>query len=438
MKVCPLVTQAILLEEEDKSLLVREADSNDLEGCSEEERDEEGEQSEDQENNEDIFINPAVDPKDPAIEEEYALDIAMGGRPIRFVAKAFNGEVECLGEHCRFFDRENNTCSFDTLLSVAVKDWAASGETVCAIKSEVETIKNLQQTSSDGIQTMIKQQEEHTKDIGNTLNESLEQRIGELKELLTSVIEENKVIIESISDILAEKAEEIEEKITTSEQHIESFKTEISSWKEGLDRSLGTLESGLSENERLIKEFSRNHTEIMEIVENQKRSFEAEEKKRLHSEAKRLNNAGVVAYHNGRYEQALELFRRAIELYPEFTEGYNNLGLTHTEMNEEEKATEAFKRAIELDPNLAATYNNLGYAFYRLGSYTEAIEMYQEAIGRSKHNSSAYTNLGNAYYKQDKIEEAIQAWNTALQIDPSNEKARRNLKRFNAEVRENG
>jgi tetratricopeptide (TPR) repeat protein len=438
MKVCPLVTQAILLEGEDKSLLVREADNDDLEQCSDEEWEREEEQSQDQENDEDIFLNPDVDPKDPAIEEEYALAIARGERPIRFVAKSFHGEVECLGELCRFFDGGSCTCRFETLFSATDKDRTASDETISAIKSEVETIKNLQQTSTDGVQAMIKQQDDRTKGIGDTLQESLEQRIGELKELLTSVIEENKVIIESISDTLAEKAEEIEEKIAASERHIESFKAEISSWKEGLDRSLGTLESGLGENERLIKEFSRNHTEILEIVENQKKSYEVEEKRRQHSEAKRLNNAGVVAYHNGRYEKALELFQKAIDLYPEFTEGYNNLGLTHTEMNEEEKATEAFKKAIELDPNLAATYNNLGYAFYRLGSYTEAIEMYQEAIGRSKDNTAAYTNLGNAYYKLDMIEEAIQAWNTALLIDPGNEKARRNLKRFNAEVRESG
>jgi tetratricopeptide (TPR) repeat protein len=73
--------------------------------------------------------------------------------------------------------------------------------------------------------------------------------------------------------------------------------------------------------------------------------------------------------------------------------------------------------------------------FYRLGSYKEAIEMYNEAIGRSNDSSSAYTNLGNAYYKLEKIEDAIDAWKKALALDPANEKARRNLKRFHAEVK---
>jgi len=34
-----------------------------------------------------------------------------------------------------------------------------------------------------------------------------------------------------------------------------------------------------------------------------------------------------------------------------------------------------------------------------------------------------------------RIEDAIEAWKKALAIDPANEKARRNLKRFHAEVK---
>ncbi|HUV36119.1 MAG TPA: tetratricopeptide repeat protein [Patescibacteria group bacterium] len=437
MKICPLVTQAIVLEEEDKSLLVREADSDDLEESNDEQSEQE-DQHEEQDNDQSIFLNPEVEPSDPAIEDEYGFDIAAEGRPVRFVAKAYRGEVECLGEHCRFFNEEGHTCRIESLFSIDGRTDSMDEQKISEIMMGLDKIGELQQKSTGDVLARVQQQEELTNGIGDSLNESLEHRMGELRELLTSVIEENKVIVESISDTLAEKIGDIEEKLAASGQHIEGFRTEISSWKEGLDRSLEALSNGLDENGRFIKDLSRNHTEIVEIVENQKKSFEAEEKKRQQDEAKRLNNAGVVAYHNGQYERALELFQKAIQLNPEFTEGYNNLGLTYTEMAQEEKATEAFKKAIELNPNLSATYNNLGYAFYRLGSYTEAIEMYQEAIGRSNDNSAAYTNLGNAYYKLDRIDEAIEAWNTAIRIDPSNEKARRNLKRFNAEVRENG
>lgn len=430
MKICPLVTQAIVLEEEDKLLLVREADSDDLEENGYEQSEEET-WHEEQDDDPGIFLNPDVEPSDPAIEDEYNFNMAEEERSVRFVAKTYRGEVECLGELCRFFDTERRACRFESLLST-------DDGKIDEIKSEVERIGNSQQKNTEDILSLVKEQEERTNGIGSSLNESLEHRIGELKEILNSVIDENKVIVENISDILAEKIEDIEEKLTANGQHIDGFKAEISSWKEGLDRSLDTLSTGLGENGQLIKELSHNHAEIVEIVENQKKNLEAEEKKRQWGEAKRLNNAGVMAYHNGQYEKALELFQKAIELNPEFTEGYNNLGLTYTEMSQEEKATEAFKKAIELNPNLAATYNNLGYAFYRLGSYTEAIEMYQEAIGRSKDNSAAYTNLGNAHYKLDRIDDAIEAWSTALRIDPGNEKARRNLKRFNAEVRESG
>ncbi len=102
MKICPLVTQAIVLEEEDKSLLVREADSDDLEEGSNE-QDEEEALHEEQQDDPDIFLNPDVEPSDPAIEDEYGFDLAKEGRSVRFVAKAYRGEVECPGGPWRFF-----------------------------------------------------------------------------------------------------------------------------------------------------------------------------------------------------------------------------------------------------------------------------------------------------------------------------------------------
>jgi len=465
MKICPLITQAFIPDETERELLFGEADVTDID-------DAQSAGDEDQENDQDVFMNPENDQQD-AEYDPLAMEL-----PIRLLAKSYRGQVACLGGLCRFHDDETNSCRIQNMLEAASGNDSRDDHDLSDITSEIESWREAQQKSSDeiseiktaveawqesraentdehsGIRTEIekswefqqkstsdmlglfKELQELTAGFREELMQNLEKRVEEFREMVSSMNEDNKLIIESISDTLAEKTEDIEEKIKSSEEQIEKFKNEVADWKDVLGKNMKALSSGVEDNKKLVNGLSENHSEIVKIMESQKKSFEEEERRRQLSESKRLNNAGVMAYHNGRYEKALELFDKAIELDPGFTEAYNNIGLTYTEMNEEEKATDAFKKAIELNPDLAATYNNLGYAFYRLGSYLEAIEMYTEAIGRSSNNSSAHTNLGNAYYKLDRLEEAIGSWRAAIEIDPSNEKAKRNLKKFNAEVHE--
>lgn len=425
MKICPLVTQALILEEEEKDLLIGEVDNQDLE------KDAEKNKTTEEQDNE-IFLNPDVDPSSSGDVEDTPANV----RNVRFIAKSYRGEVECLGRLCRFHDDESSTCRFEMLIErIADQEQDQEpSEEIQSIKTELEKSWEFQQKSTGDMLELFKELKEKNDTLESSLSENFEKKWEELRGLVSQSIDENKVIIESMTDTLAETTEGIESRIDAKQVSFDQFKLEVSEWQELLDRKLKSIGDNLDESKKLVEGLSESHSEVMKLVKNQKTSMENDEKKQQASEARALNNAGVMAYHNGRYEKAIEMFENAIKLDPEFTEAFNNLGLTYTEINEEKKATEAFKKAIEFNPELAATYNNLGYVFYRLGSYQEAIEMYNEAIGRSKNNSSAYTNLGNAYYKMDRIEEAIEAWKKAVEIDPANEKARRNLKKFHAEV----
>ncbi|MFA4947052.1 MAG: tetratricopeptide repeat protein [Candidatus Krumholzibacteriia bacterium] len=417
MKICPLITQTSILD--DKELLVRELD--DVEPVNDGTRTAPG--SEDK-----IFINPSSKQR----AEESFVDEIASVVPVRFLAKSYRGRVECLGELCRFHDDNLHTCRINHLIAGE----AARGEDAMAgVRAELEKAWESQRKSGNELFDLMKEMRERNETSVTELRTGVERKLDDLASFMRAASEEKQKAIEAISLTLDAKTDEIERKIDSGEQLFQTFRDEVSGWKGALAKNLETIETGLGEHRKLVRELSDNHAGIMNLVEDQKKSIEEEEKKRRTTEARMLNNAGVMAYHNGQYEKALGLFGKAIDLDPAMTETYNNLGLTYTEINEEEKATEAFKKAISLNPELAAAYNNLGYVFYRLGSYQEAIEMYNEAIGRSNDSSSAYTNLGNAYYKLEKIEDAIEAWKKALALDPANEKARRNLKRFHAEVK---
>ncbi len=332
MKICPLITQTSILD--DKELLVRELD--DVEPMNDGTRAAPGSDDE-------IFINP---PSKQHSEESLVDEIASVV-PVRFLAKSYRGRVECLGELCRFHDDDLRTCRIERLIAGE----AARGEdAMAAIRAELEKAQESQRKSGSELFDLMKEIREKNETSVTELRTGVERKLDDLASFMRAASEEKQKAIEAIALTLDAKTDEIERKIDSGEQVFQTFRDEVSGWKGSLAKNLETIETGLGEHRKLVRELSDNHTGIMNLVEDQKKSIEEEEKKRRTTEARMLNNGGVMAYHNGQYEKALDLFKKAIDIDPAMTESYNNLGLTYTEINEEEKATEAFKKAISLSP----------------------------------------------------------------------------------------
>ncbi len=127
---------------------------------------------------------------------------------------------------------------------------------------------------------------------------------------------------------------------------------------------------------------------------------------------------GVDNYENKRYEEAIEAYKKAIEVDPEFPFPYNGLGLIYYNQKRYEEAIEAYKKAIEVDPEYSSPYNGLGNTYYFQQRHEEAIEAYKKAIEVDPEYSSPYNGLGNTYYFQQRHEEAIEAYKKAIEVDP--------------------
>ena len=59
---------------------------------------------------------------------------------------------------------------------------------------------------------------------------------------------------------------------------------------------------------------------------------------------------GELYYAQGRPVEAVENFNKAVELFPDFAEGYYWLGLTYMKVEETGKAKSAFQEVVRLDP----------------------------------------------------------------------------------------
>lgn len=107
----------------------------------------------------------------------------------------------------------------------------------------------------------------------------------------------------------------------------------------------------------------------------------------------------------------------------------NNLGASLVQQGKLDEAIAEFQKALALDPKYTAAHLNLGYAYDRQGRPEEAMAQYQKVIALEPGNLFAHNNLGVLYDKKGLYAEAVAAFEKVLQIDPSNATAMENLER---------
>ena len=134
------------------------------------------------------------------------------------------------------------------------------------------------------------------------------------------------------------------------------------------------------------------------------------------------NQIGIFYGSEGRREEAVERFRRVIELTPESDIGYDNLGNTLLSMGDFDGARTAFEQTTE--PS-RWTYENRGLVYYYLGEFDKSIEDQASAVELAPDNHRTWGNLGNAYRlsgnegsARDAYEEAIRLAEQSLTVNP--------------------
>ena len=69
-----------------------------------------------------------------------------------------------------------------------------------------------------------------------------------------------------------------------------------------------------------------------------------------------------------------------MELKPDFAEAHNNLGNTLKDQGKLDEAVACYRRALELKPDYAAAHNNLGVVLKGQGKLDEAVACYRRAL----------------------------------------------------------
>ena len=133
-----------------------------------------------------------------------------------------------------------------------------------------------------------------------------------------------------------------------------------------------------------------------------------------------------VAYKEDRVDDGIAHSRRAIELAPDFAEGYNALGVGLAREGRSSDAIAAYEQALALKPEFDEAEDNLGVALAQQGDAAAAIAHYARALEINANSSNAQVNWGNALVRLGHPDQAIEHYQAALRLRPDNADAHHN------------
>lgn len=130
---------------------------------------------------------------------------------------------------------------------------------------------------------------------------------------------------------------------------------------------------------------------------------------------------------NGDYEKAEIYLNDLLSKSPNSSLLLNALGTVYAAKGDLARAVEAFKKAIAIKPDFCDAYYNLGLANNRQSRQSEAIENFLQVVRLNPHDSVAQNDLGALYYAQGKSLLAKGHFIRALEASPLYKNALMNL-----------
>jgi tetratricopeptide (TPR) repeat protein len=146
------------------------------------------------------------------------------------------------------------------------------------------------------------------------------------------------------------------------------------------------------------------------------------------AEYRPIFEAGVAAFHAGRYEEAERHFERCVELRGDDADAHLNLGISCQRLGRREDAADSFGLALRHRPDFAEAWFNLGTLELERGAHEPAAAALQEAVRLKPDYAPALSNLGYVQFKYLGLAEAGEEnLRGAVRAQPGYAPARLNL-----------
>jgi protein O-mannosyl-transferase len=136
-----------------------------------------------------------------------------------------------------------------------------------------------------------------------------------------------------------------------------------------------------------------------------------------------FNNLGSVLTQKGNSDEAIQCFKRALQIRSDDYEAHNNLGLELDRKGLIKDALGHIHEALRIKPGYAAAHNNLGIILQKRGDLDEAISNYQKALVSRPSLPDARFNLGMAYLQKGLPAMALPQFEWVIRNNPGDAEA---------------
>jgi tetratricopeptide (TPR) repeat protein len=128
------------------------------------------------------------------------------------------------------------------------------------------------------------------------------------------------------------------------------------------------------------------------------------------------------------FDQAVEVYSKAIELRPFYADAYVGLGDAKAAKGDVDGAVGAYTKALAYNPINPRVHMSLGKIYYgEKGLYYESVTAYKKAIDLDPGSVEARMGLGEVYEDKGLYKEAIEEYRRVIDLDPKHTGAMYNL-----------
>ncbi|XP_026324290.1 transmembrane and TPR repeat-containing protein 4-like [Hyposmocoma kahamanoa] len=143
--------------------------------------------------------------------------------------------------------------------------------------------------------------------------------------------------------------------------------------------------------------------------------------------AKVRYNVAKVADASHNTEWAMEEYKAAIRLNPNYYQAMNNIANLLKNQKQYTEAEDYLKSAVRLKRDFPAAWMNLGIVLANVRRYDEALDAYKTAMEYRKKYPDCLYNLGNLYLEMNMTKDAMESWFQAINLNSSHVLAWTNL-----------
>ncbi len=136
-------------------------------------------------------------------------------------------------------------------------------------------------------------------------------------------------------------------------------------------------------------------------------------------EAQAWVKKGSELHTQGRYDEAIAHFDKALKLYPRLARAWAGKGLASNALGQYEEAIHCYDESLRLDPRDAAAWHDKANTLCAVGRLEGGLNCYNEALIIDPRNAKAWNNKGICLASLGRPEEAIPCCEKAIALDRS-------------------